>query len=91
MNITGTRGARENFFQLKFTREEHSSMDAWVCAARGFRAGVFCGGLCMVRPVLGVTRRVHWGGACGRGGGVGGSAVPYVLYIATFYRYIPST
>ena len=55
------------FCQLKFTREEHSSRDACVCAARGFRAGVFCGGSCLVRPGSGVARGVHWGGA-GRDG-----------------------
>ena len=31
------------FCQLKITREEHSSRDAFVLVARGFRAGVFLG------------------------------------------------
>ena len=32
-----------------------------VCVARGFRAGAFCAGSCLVRPVSGVARHVHWG------------------------------
>ena len=52
--------------------------------AYGFRAGVFCGGSCMVRPVSSVARRVHWGGACGRGGGVGGPGLVERHYRSIF-------
>ena len=38
----------------------------------------------MMRPVPSVARRVHWGGACGRGGGGGGPGLAERHYLSLF-------
>ena len=37
-----------------------------------------------MRPVSSVALRVHWGGACGRGGGVGGPGLVERHYRSVF-------